>query len=212
MGMSGVVFLIVIILTSSVTFGSAAPSSIPVSAVLGDQVVVCCAWNDKLADGVLTYKVSGGTEDVKDAIIEAIEEWDTEIVGLELILNEAKGKAGKSDITVKYKEGGGFIAGETLHNFDKGSSFVNSVQINVTGKVFGNTDLAPIIKLVKHEFGHALGLNHANFNGDLMSTTVGVGALNISSCDVDGVIAANHWKLVDGSATPHTPLVNYVYC
>jgi len=212
MGIS-VVFLIVIILTSSVTFGSAASlSSIPDSAIPGDQVVVCCAWNDKLADGVLTYKVSGGTEDVRDAMIEAIEEWDTEIVGLELILNEAKGKAGESDIMVKYKEGGGFIAGETLRNFDKGSSFVNSVQINVTGKVFGNTDLAPIIKLVKHEFGHALGLNHANFNGDLMSTTIGAGALNISSCDVDGVIAANHWKLVDGSATPHTPLVNYVYC
>jgi len=212
MGMSGVVFLIVIILTSSVTFGSAALSSIPVSAIPGDQVVICCAWNDKLADGVLTYKVSGGTEDVRDAMIEAIEEWDTEIVGLELILNEAKGKAGESDITVKYKEGGGFIAGETLHNFDKGSSFVNSVQINVTGKVSGNNNLDPIIKLVKHEFGHALGLNHANFNGDLMSTTIGAGALNISSCDVDGVIAANYWKLVDGSATPHTPHVNHVFC
>lgn len=202
-----------IILSATLVFTVLAMQNIPVSATPGDQVGVCCAWNDKLADGILTYKVSGGTADIRDVMIEAIEEWDTEIDGLELELNTLKGRDGKADITVKYKKGGGVIAGQALRHFDKGSSFVKSVQIIVSGKAFGNTNPDDIIKqIVRHEFGHALGDGHANFDNDLMSTSVGAGALNISSCDVDGVIAANHWKLVDDSATPHPPHVNHVHC
>jgi len=204
---------LLLILSPTLVFTVLAIQSIPVSAGPGNQVGVCCAWNDKLADGILTYTVSGGTEDIRDAMIEAIEELDTEIVGLDLILNEAKGKAEKSDITVKYKKGDRVIAGNTLHNFDKGSSFIKSVQINISGKVYDNTNPADVIKqLVKHEFGHALGVNHANFNGDLMSITIVAGALDFSTCDVDGIIAANHWKLVDGSVTPHIPHDTHMDC
>jgi len=240
-------FTLPIILSATLALAVITMISIPISATAGEQVGVCCAWNDKLADGELTYKVSGGTSEIRDAMIEAIDEWDTAITGLRLVdtaitgleldtaitgleleINEAKGdakgenkgkgkaKADKADITVKFKKGGGVIAGQALRNFDKGTSFVKSVQINVSGKAFGNTNPAEIIKqVVKHEFGHALGLNHANFSDDLMSTTVEAGTNSISDCDIDGVIAANHWKLVENDTTPHTPHtlhVNHVDC
>ena len=58
----------------------------------------------------------------------------------------------------------------------------------------------------------SVDIGHANFDGDLMSTTVGAGDLDISACDIQGVIDANHWKLVDDSATRHSPHVNNVHC
>ena len=73
-----------LILSAILVFTVLAIQSIPVSADAGDQVGVCCAWNDKLADGVLTYKVSGGTAEIRVKMIEAIEEWDFKITGLEL--------------------------------------------------------------------------------------------------------------------------------
>ena len=41
---------------------------------------------------------------------------------------------------------------------------------------------------------------HANFD-DLMDPYVG-GSDKISSCNVEGVKAANHWKLADGVSAP----------
>jgi len=181
----------------------------------GNSIEVCCAWNDKLADGELTYRISGGDATAQQAVREAIEEWDANI-GLmltELVINSGNGGGKtKADIEVKFKEGGGTIAGQALRKFDR-SGFVNSVQISISGKAFGTTNNVIIVKQVtKHEMGHALGLGHANFDGDLMSTTVQSGSGVISLCDINGVIEANHWKLVDNYNTPHTPHVTHVHC
>lgn len=104
------------------------------------------------------------------------------------------------------------IAGQALRKFDQ-NGFVTSVRIQISGSAFGNPNNQDIIaQITKHETGHALGLGHANFNGDLMSTTVQSGNGEVSTCDVQGVLEANHWALVDGAITPHHPHVDHVHC
>ena len=49
-------------------------------------VQVCCAWGDKLEDGVLTYKVKGADNTAaQQAVNNAIEEWNTKINGIKLV-------------------------------------------------------------------------------------------------------------------------------
>ena len=56
-------------------------------------------------------------------------------------------------------------------------------------------DTATIGQVVKHEMGHALGLGHANFEGNLMAERVNDGTETISECEIKAVIEANYWKL-----------------
>src|SRR5687767_660674 len=38
---------------------------------------ICCAWSDKILDGVLEYRISGeGDEDNKQSVRNAIQDWD----------------------------------------------------------------------------------------------------------------------------------------
>jgi len=175
-------FILPIILSATLTLAVITMMSIPVSVDSGNQVIVCCAWNEKLADGKLTYNVSGGNAEIQRVMIAAIKDWDDKLVDLELEPFTLKGKNSKADITVKFKKGGGMIAGQAIRNFDKSTAYVKSVQINVSGQAFDNDNPVEIIyQVTKHEFGHALGANHANFSGDLMSTSVGADALDISA-------------------------------
>jgi hypothetical protein len=42
------------------------------------SIQICCAWDDKLADGILTYKISASnTAAVRQAVHSAIGEWNT---------------------------------------------------------------------------------------------------------------------------------------
>lgn len=186
-----------------------APTTTVSMADPGNSISICCAWGDKLADGELTYRISGGDDAAKQAVRNAIEEWDSTVAGL--TLTEITGKV-KADIDVKFKNGGGRIAGQTLRSFDS-TGFVDGVRITISGSAFGSpNNIATVEQVTKHEIGHALGLGHANFDGDLMSTTVQTGTGTISACDVDGVIEANHWKLVDSADAPHDPHVTHVHC
>jgi matrixin len=189
-----------------------AVSAVPLqqAAADGDSIGICCAWNEnKLGDGDLTYKINGGDEAARQAVRDAIEEWDAAVSGL--TLTEVSGKI-KPDIDVKFKKGGGVIAGQALRHSD-GNGFIDSVRLMISGSAFGApNNVDTVEQITKHEMGHSLGLGHANFDGDLMSTTVQSGTGTISSCDVQGVSEANHWKLVDGSDEAHHPHVTHVHC
>lgn len=129
--------------------------------------------------------------------------------GYSFELNEVP-SSDKAVNKVKLNRGGGLIAGSAKRNFDR-DGFVRSVDLTISLKSFGSpNDQDTVAEITRHEMGHALGLGHANFD-DLMDPTVG-GVNTISSCDVDGVAEAQHWKLVDASSTPHQPHVNHVGC
>jgi len=64
--------------------------------------------------------------------------------------------------------------------------YVESVQIIVFTDILVS-EIQALATIIKHEVGHALGLGHTNFKGDLMSPEVNDQAQNITNCDIEGV-------------------------
>lgn len=194
----------ILVLVASVAF--VAVATLPAGAAPATKIDVCCAWNTKITDGV-TYSISAPSTDIANNVAAAIEEWETALPGLRL--NQV---AGRGEVTVKYKRGGGQVQGMAKRSFDR-AGFITSVSINVSGSAFGNPNEPEIIgQIVKHEFGHALGANHADGDGVLMSPTVSGGSPTITACDAQAVEEAEHWFLVDHVSTPHQPHVTSVSC
>jgi Matrixin len=179
-----------------------------------DSLEVCCAWNESLSNNDLTYTITGGDAAAQTAMVTGIEAWETELSGKTVdtfTLTRVFTRTG--DIDIRFKPGGGQIQGLTTFGFERGTGLLQHVRISVSGKAFGipNAD-ALIEQITKHESGHALGLGHADFDGDLMSTTIANGSDTISPCDIDGVLAAEKWRFVDDSSTPALPEVDSVPC
>jgi predicted Zn-dependent protease len=176
-----------------------------------NAIKICCAWSDKLADGVLSYNMIGrGNKEVRQAVRDAIHEWDTAIQGLEF--TEISGKNTPADIELKFTKGGGQVAGKTVTGLDN-NRFIDNVKITISKTAFGNTFNAQLVKqITKHEMGHALGLAHANFQGNLMTAKINDEASDISECEINAVQETNRWKLLDNQNNPRTPDHNYVIC
>ena len=73
-------------------------------------------------------------------------------------------------------------------------------------------DTKTIEQIAKHEMGHALGLGHANFGGNLMTELVNDGTGTIDECEIKSVYEANQWKLKDGSDSAYAPSKYDVEC
>jgi hypothetical protein len=53
-----------------------------------ESIRICCAWGDKLADGILTYKIVGSSTDsteLKQAVYNAINDWNSKLHGIKLV-------------------------------------------------------------------------------------------------------------------------------
>lgn len=198
--------ILVIVLVAFITM----IASVSVAHANHEKLDICCAWDDSLADGDLTYTVSGSSDEAQATVADTVEAWEDEVP--ELTLSPLVG-GGKPDIKIRLNSGGGPIAGTAKRRFD--GPFVKSVDLSISGKFLGEEVSQLILgEVARHEMGHALGVSHANFD-DLMDPTVG-GETAISACDVDGVLAANAWWFdnpdPNDPGTPAAPAVSEVDC
>ena len=159
---------------------------------------ICCAWSDKISDGVLEYKISDeGDEDSKQSVRNAIQNWDLLIDNL--IFVEKQDDSG-ADVEIGFSDsdedandeefdyGDPIAAGKTEFRFDT-KGFIDSIEVTLSGGIFGNGfQNSELEQIAQHEIGHVLGLGHANFDGSLMSESTDVGTENISSCEINGYL------------------------
>ena len=120
-------------------------------------VQICCAWDDKIADGILTYKIKGvDNAATQQAVNNAIEEWNTKINGIKFVeipdSNSAdieinlNSKAPKLDTSANNNHGHikatkmlGYLApGLSEINRDS-NGFITQVTVNIGSPASGKT-------------------------------------------------------------------------
>jgi hypothetical protein len=168
-----------------------------------DIILICCSWGQELADGEITYfigdyKIDEGSignryeVDVSsiEAVNKAFEEWDSKIERLKF--TETPTRRG-ADVEIYFREGQNEKAGIT-NNYYNFYGLISKSYVQISTGAFGFAfSSSQMEQIVKHEIGHVLGLGHANFDGNLMAAQVNRGVGTVSSCEVEGVYAANEW-------------------
>jgi hypothetical protein len=174
----------------------------------GRAIELCCAWGKSLADGQLTYSLGGADPATAEVIRGAVRAWDDALPTI--ILTEVPATEKRIDITITYTEGAGDSEGLAVTHFTRRGQ-IRSAELNVDAPR-APSGSAAIEQITKHEVGHALGLRHANFDGDVMSPVVNPVAGPLSACDIAGVSEANRWQTMDGRRSPRPPTATQVPC
>lgn len=187
--------------------------------IFSDLLEICCSWSSKIADEILTYTLVETVtmdESTRVAVVNAVDEWDSKIEGLEL--REVEKSPPASDIQITFDSLRSIENGNREFNFKNdiddhltiiptagwtqlrftNQGLVDNVKITISNDVLDygfNNDI--IEKIVKHELGHAPGLGHSHDEELLMADIVIEDRTgNISECEINGVLEANQWKLV----------------
>jgi Matrixin len=176
----------------------------------GHELALCCAWGKAMDDGRLSYSVAATDHASADVIRQAVREWDANLPGLELV----EGAVGGVDIAITFDAEPGRTEGQAVTSFTQ-AGLIRRVDIGIQGgPAPGNA--GGLLQIAKHEFGHALGLGHANFEGNLMSKAVSPQPQPLEPCVISAVLEANHWRLADlglrDLGRPERPRVSGVSC
>jgi predicted Zn-dependent protease len=177
----------------------------------GDATIqICCSWGKEIDDGILTYRIDDDANpQVIQAVHQAVDEWNSKVPNIQLqkitdsnadIDIKTKSKAPKvthSDGIDESKISAGkniklVQPGEAQTSFDR-RGFITHVDITISTKALGNAiSLSGLQSIVKHEIGHAYGIGHTNFIGDLMSPVLTDNTnTDISQCVINGIEEAN---------------------
>jgi hypothetical protein len=172
-----------------------------------NAIQICCTWGQELADGELTYSFEDKDKKIEASIIKAANSWNEVLNGVQL-----KKTKGDGEVLISFRDDGKKVAGETINYFD-GDGFIRKSHITISKESYDNEFSPPQIEqIVKHELGHVLGMGHANFNGNIMSTRVDIGSGTIAACEIEAVNTANAWKLKEDGLSMHNPHENYIIC
>jgi Matrixin len=177
-------------------------------------IKICCTWGKNLADGILTYSVVENVDaEKKQAVHDAIQDWDDKIESIKFVeVLSTQESNYRPDIQIRFiddgdqfQDEGPETAGNTKTRLDK-SGFIDYNTIIIAEGGLGKTfDIKTIETIAKHEIGHALGLGHANFGSNLMTTKIESAAQAISSCELEAVRQANSWKLMKENKHDNSP-------
>jgi hypothetical protein len=177
-------------------------------------ITICCTWGKDLADGLLTYNIVGNVDaKKKEAVHDAIQDWDDKIESIKFEeVSVEQENDNRPDIQVRFvddgdefKDEGPETAGNTKTRLDQ-LGFIDYNNIIIAEGGLGKTfNIKTIETIAKHEIGHALGLGHANFGSNLMTTKIESAAQTISSCELEAVRQANSWKLMNENEHDNTP-------
>jgi predicted Zn-dependent protease len=178
------------------------------SAEGNNELALCCAWGKSLEDSRLTYSISSPDAPSTQVIRSAVREWDNDLPALSLTEVRVGSPA---DVTIRFTPGQGRTEGQAVTSFTK-RGLISKVEITIQGALApGNA--GGLGQIAKHEFGHALGLGHTNYEGNLMSPAVSPDPQPVPPCVVQGVIEANRWKMIEPYAKrPIPPRVSRVPC
>jgi len=174
----------------------------------GRELALCCAWGRTLDDSELTYSVRSADLASAEVVRQAVREWDADLPALRF----AELPVGAPvDIAIAYQPAPGRTQGQAVTSFN-GQGLIRHVDVTIEG-VPAPANAGGLLQIAKHEFGHALGLGHANFDGSLMSAAVSPEPQPIEPCVLHGVAEANGWKLLSTrSPRPARPELTQVPC